>query len=88
LSYWCSLFSFPRISPPGKSTPTDSPVKNEEYQPSPLQRKLDSWLIRSPVRRREVELLPETFKSNVEKKQVKQGTSAKKQRGRKSFLGD
>ena len=76
--------STPRISPPGKSTPTDSPVKDEEYQPSPLQRKLDSWLIRSPVRRREVELLPETFKSNVEKKQVKQGTRAKKQRGRKS----
>ena len=77
--------STPRISPPEKSTPTDSPVKDEEYQPSPSQRKLDSWLIRSPVRRREVELLPETFKSNVEKSQAKQGTSAKKQRGRKSI---
>ncbi|XP_071158461.1 telomere-associated protein RIF1-like [Mytilus edulis] len=57
----------PRLSPPGKSSQSDSPCK-EEGLPSPSQRRLDSWIIKSPTKQSESE-------SNVKKTKGKKSTN-------------
>lgn len=57
----------PRLSPPGKSSQSDSPLK-EEGLPSPSQRRLDSWIIKSPTKQSE-------SGSNVKKTKGKKSTN-------------
>ncbi|XP_052095657.1 telomere-associated protein RIF1-like isoform X2 [Mytilus californianus] len=66
----------PRLSPPGKSSQSDSPCK-EEGLPSPSQRRLDSWIIKSPIKQSEL--------SNFrQEKMSESGSNAKKTKGKKS----